>query len=53
MVMSKNSSHENMEPEFRSTFNTLIDEEGFLVNQEGVSCQEVIDQSLLLSLIHI
>lgn len=48
MAMSKNSSLENMDPEFRSTFNTLIDVDGFLVNQEGVSCQEVIDQSLLI-----
>ena len=29
MAMSKNSSLENMDPEFRSTFNTLIDVDGF------------------------
>ena len=33
MAMSKNSI-ENIEPEFRSTFNPLVDEAGFLVNQD-------------------
>ena len=40
--MSKSSNFENMEPEFRSTFNPLVDEVGFLVNQDEISCQEII-----------
>ena len=46
--MSKNISFENMEPEFRSTFNPLVDEDGYLVNQGDISCQEVTGKSLLI-----
>ena len=46
--MSKNSSFENVEPEFRSTFNPLVDNDGYIVNQGDISCQEVIGKSLLI-----
>ena len=46
--MSKNSSFENVEPEFRSTFNSLVDKDGYIVNQGDMSCQEVIGKSLLI-----
>ena len=46
--MSKNSSFENVEPEFRSTFNPLVDKDGYIVNQGDMSCQEVIGKSLLI-----
>ena len=46
--MSKNSSFENIEPEFRSAFNPLVDEDGYLVNQGDISCQEVTGKSLLI-----
>ena len=45
--MSKNSI-ENIEPEFRSTFNPLVDEAGFIINQDDISCQEIIGKSLLI-----
>jgi len=48
MAMSKNISFENMEPEFRSAFNPLVDEDGYLVNQGDISCQEVTGKSLLI-----
>ena len=48
MAMTKSSNFENMEPEFRSTFNPLVDEVGFLVNQDEISCQEIIGNSLLI-----
>ena len=47
MAMSKNSI-ENIEPEFRSTFNPLVDEAGFIINQDDISCQEIIGKSLLI-----
>ena len=37
--MSKDSNFENMEPESRSTFKPLVDEAGFLVDQDDISCQ--------------
>ncbi len=46
--MSNNNSFENMEPEFRSTFNPLVDEAGFLVNRDDISCQELTGKSLLI-----
>ena len=46
--MSKNSSFENVEPEFRSTFNPQVDKDGYIVNQGDMSCQEVIGKSLLI-----
>ena len=48
MAMSKNSSFENIEPEFRSTFNQLVDKDGYIVNQVDISCQEVKGKSLLI-----
>ena len=46
--MSKNSSFENVEPEFRSTFNPLVDKDGYIVNQDDISCQEITGKSLLI-----
>ena len=46
--MSKDSNFENMEPESRSTFKPLVDEAGFLVDQDDISCQEVTGKSLLI-----
>ena len=46
--MSEKDSMENIEPVFRSTFNQLIDEDGYLINQDDISCQEVTGKSLLI-----
>ena len=46
--MSEKDSMENIEPVFRSTFNQLVDEDRYLVNQDDISCQEVIGKSLLI-----
>lgn len=46
--MSKNNSSDNIEPLFRSTFNPLVDEAGFLVKKDGLVCQEVTARSLLI-----
>ena len=46
--MSKDSNFENMEPESRSTFKPLVDEAGFLVDQDDISCQEITGNSLLI-----
>ena len=46
--MSKKSSFANIEPEFRSTFNSQVNEDGYIVNQGNISCQEVIGKSLLI-----
>ena len=46
--MSEKDSIENIEPVFRSTFNQLVDEDRYLVNQDDISCQEVIGKSLLI-----
>ena len=46
--MSKKDSSENIEPQFRSTFNPIVDEAGFLVNQDGLICQEVTENSLVI-----
>ena len=48
MAMSKKDSSENIEPQFRSTFNPIVDEAGFLVNQDDLICQEVTEKSLVI-----
>ena len=54
------NSKENLIPKFASTFQPLIDEEGYLVNQDDLSCREVVGRTVIilrtskdLSLIHI
>jgi len=42
------SSKENLMPKFASTFQPLIDQEGYLVNQNDLSCREVVGESLTI-----
>jgi len=42
------SSKENLIPKFASTFQPLIDQEGYLANQNDLSCREVVGQSLTI-----
>jgi len=42
------SSKENLMPKFASTFQPLIDQEGYLVNQNDLSCHEVVGKSLAI-----
>jgi len=42
------SSKENLMPNFASTFQPLIDQEGYLVNQDDLSCREVIGNALAI-----
>ena len=42
------SLKENLIPKFASTFQPLIDQEGYLVNQNDLSCREVIGRSLTI-----
>ena len=42
------SSKENLIPKFASTFQPLIDQEGYLANQNDLSCREVVKQSLTI-----
>ena len=42
------SSKENLMPKFASTFQPLIDQEGYLVNQSDLSCHEVVGNSLAI-----
>ena len=42
------SLKENLIPKFASTFQPLIDQEGYLVNQNDLSCREVIGKSLTI-----
>ena len=46
MVMT--SSKENLMPKFATTFQPLIDQEGYLVNQNDLSCREVVGKSLTI-----
>ena len=46
MVMT--SSKENLMPKFTSTFQPLIDQEGYLVNQDDLSCREVVGKALAI-----
>jgi len=42
------SSKENLMPKFASTFQPLIDQEGYLVNQNDLSCREVVGNALAI-----
>ena len=42
------SSKENLMPKFASTFQPLIDQEGYLVNQDDLSCREVVGKALVI-----
>ena len=42
------SSKENLIPKFASTFQPLIDQEGYLANQKNLSCREVVGKSLTI-----
>ena len=42
------SSKENLMPKFASTFQPLIDQEGYLVNQDDLSCREVVGDALAI-----
>jgi heterotetrameric sarcosine oxidase gamma subunit len=42
------SSKENLMPKFASTFQPLIDQEGYLVNQDDLSCREVVGKALAI-----
>jgi sarcosine oxidase subunit gamma len=42
------SSKENLMPKFASTFQPLIDQEGYLVNQDNLSCREVVGNALAI-----
>ncbi|SVE10455.1 uncharacterized protein METZ01_LOCUS463309, partial [marine metagenome] len=35
-------------PKFASTFQPLIDQEGYLVNQDDLSCREVVGKALAI-----
>jgi sarcosine oxidase subunit gamma len=48
MAMTKHTSVENNMPEFRSTFSSLIDQDGYLINQENLNCREITGKSLLV-----
>jgi len=42
------NSKENLMPNFASTFQPLIDQEGYLVNQDDLSCREVFGKALAI-----
>ena len=42
------SSKENLMPKFASTFQPLTDQEDYLVNQNDLSCREVVGKSLTI-----
>ena len=42
------SLKENLIPKFASTFQPLIDQEGYLANQNSLSCREVVGKSLTI-----
>lgn len=46
--MTNHTTVENNMPEFRSTFSSLIDEDGYLINQENLNCREITGKSLLV-----
>jgi len=39
---------ENNVMEFRTTFQPVLDQDGFLINQDGLVCREIIDLSLMV-----
>ena len=42
------SSKENLMPNFASTFQPLINQKGYLVNQDDLSCREVFGKALAI-----
>ena len=42
------SSKENFTPEFRSTFQKSIDQDGFLICQEDLECRELDDKAIIV-----
>ena len=42
------NSKENLIPKFASTFQPIIDQEGYLVNQDDLSCREVVGTALAI-----
>jgi len=46
--MGMTNSKENLIPKFASTFQPLIDQEGYLVNQDDISCREVVGTALAI-----
>ena len=42
------SSTENLMPKFASTFQPLIDQDGYLVNQDDLSCREIFGKALAI-----
>jgi len=46
--MGMTNSKENLIPKFASTFQPLIDQEGYLVNQDDLSCREVVGTGLAI-----
>ncbi len=46
--MEMTSSKENFTPEFRSTFQTSLDQDGFLICQEDLECRELDDKAIIV-----
>jgi len=46
--MEMTSSKENFTPEFRSTFQKSIDQDGFLICQEDLECRELDDKAIIV-----
>jgi sarcosine oxidase subunit gamma len=38
----------NFKPVFASTFESMTDDEGYLINQEGLSCLEICDKAIVI-----
>ena len=46
--MEMTSSKENCSPEFRSTFQSSLDQDGFLIRQEDLECSELDDKAVIV-----
>ena len=46
--MEMTSSKENFTPEFRSTFQTSLNQDGFLICQEDLECRELDDNAVIV-----
>jgi len=42
------NSTTNFKPVFVSTFESMTDDEGYLINQEGLSCLEICDKAIVI-----
>ena len=42
------NSTTNFKPVFASTFESMTDDEGYLINQEGLSCLEICDKAIVI-----